>query len=99
MTLICMKRISNIAFFDDDWYYFFLDGMQDWVAISLPQLMGIIYLLKNLVLPFDNIIIIILIFIKQKCTCLQILFIESSSIFKNVYNHIVTNFTLFKILI
>ena len=23
-----MKRISNIAFFDDDWYYFFLDGMQ-----------------------------------------------------------------------
>ena len=61
MTLICMKRISNIAFFDDDWYYFFLDGMQDWVAISLPQLMGIMYLFKNLVLPFDNIIIMILI--------------------------------------
>ena len=67
MTLICMKRISNIAFFDDDWYYFFLDGMQDWVAISLPQLMGIMYLFKNLVLPFDNITIIILIFKKQKC--------------------------------
>jgi len=56
-----MKRISNIAFFDDDWYYFFLDGMQDWVAISLPQLMRILYLLENLVLPFDNIIIMILI--------------------------------------
>ena len=90
MTLICMKRISNIAFFDDDWYYFFLDGMQDWVAISLPQLMGIMYLFKNLVLPFDNIIIIIIIFKKQN--------IESSSIFKNIYIHMITNFTLFKIL-
>ena len=60
MTLICMKRISNIAFFDDDWYYFFLDGMQDWVAISLPQLMRIMYLFENLVLPFDNIITIII---------------------------------------